>query len=141
MGHFECVQVLLAAGAVVKTWGRDKTTPFHRAAFDRSDKILKILLERLGKGDPFINAKSSDNSTALHFASARGGIECVKLLLEYGADPEIANQMGETPADSASRANQNQVLEVLNPYLVFIFFFFFLGNSSSKKTKTETAAT
>ena len=118
MGHFECVQVLLAAGAVVKTWGRDKTTPFHRAAFDRSDKILRILLERLGRDDPFVNAQSSDKSTALHFACARGGLECVKLLLEYGADPEIPNQMGEKPADSASRANQDRVLEILNPYLV-----------------------
>jgi len=38
-------------------------------------------------------------STALHHAVRRGDIDVVNLLLEYGADPTIKNDLGKTPVD------------------------------------------
>lgn len=48
------------------------------------------------------NAKASDGRTALHRAAFNGHGECVKLLLEAGADPRVKDRQGETAFDIAT---------------------------------------
>ena len=51
--------------------------------------------------------------TALHWASWKGYVKIMKLLLKNGADPRITNHRGETSLDAAKLANQNEAHKVL----------------------------
>jgi len=43
---------------------------------------------------------------ALYSAATNGHLEIAKLLLEHGADPNVALHFGETPLMAASRRNR-----------------------------------
>lgn len=50
--------------------------------------------------DPsLINAQDEDGFTALHWAAMRRNADQIKLLMTYGANPEIKNKYGRTPVD------------------------------------------
>lgn len=68
----------------IKTSGNTikEITPLMIAAQNENSSILKILLDI---NDTNINAKDSENKTALIYAYISGNINNVKLLLEYGA--------------------------------------------------------
>ena len=57
------------------------------AAFNGHTGTVKLILEHGAD----VNAKDSDEQTALMFAAEKGYTEIVKLLLEYGADANIQN--------------------------------------------------
>jgi hypothetical protein len=50
-----------------------------------------------------IGARDACGNTALHRAALHGNIEGVELLLSAGANPLIANGIGQTPADGKTR--------------------------------------
>lgn len=52
-----------------------------------------------------INLGDSSGNTALHHASAYGWLECVRVLLEYGADPSPENAWKSTPLTIAMQKN------------------------------------
>jgi len=63
-----------------------------------------------------VNAKDSSGQTPLWDAANRGSVRVVKVLLKYGADPELAAD-GEqgTPCDAAVAAKHSKVTALLRP--------------------------
>ena len=51
--------------------------------------------------------------TPLHLACERGHKEVVKLLLDHGARPNVADRIGCTPFDAAARRGRKDVIELL----------------------------
>ncbi|MFP3234475.1 MAG: ankyrin repeat domain-containing protein [Sulfolobaceae archaeon] len=56
-------------------------------------------------------AKFYNGDTPLHIASQKGRVEIVKILLERGADPWIADNRGHIPLDYAKDSAIRSLLE------------------------------
>ncbi len=66
--------------------------------------------------DAYVNSLDPHGCTPLFYACENGHVDVVQLLLNYGADPHIANPEGVTPLAIARLHNNNnhpliQVLE------------------------------
>ena len=80
--------------------------------------LLTILLDTLSKLSPqnpamlaILNTQNKSGNTALHWAALNGHLECVKKLLEYGADPTITNQKGHDAVYEAELNDKKEVVE------------------------------
>ncbi|CAB1100116.1 unnamed protein product [Ectocarpus sp. CCAP 1310/34] len=94
----DAVRALLGAGADVNVEATNNIcfTPLHLAACHRiaSDGTIRALLE----GGANINACTEDE-TPLHEACWHLSVAGVELLLHWGADEKLTNDVGDTPAD------------------------------------------
>ena len=66
--------------------------PLFRAIRARDDQALNRMLRQ---GTP-VNLRSSDGTTPLMVATLHGNLTSVQILLDHGADPNMANQQGVT---------------------------------------------
>lgn len=110
-GHVELVHQLIAKDADVNKTG---WTPLHYAASGAKPQIIHILLEH----SAYIDAESPNGSTPLMMAAMYGNAECVKILLDAGADPTLKNQLGLSASDfarQASRLDSLSLIEVAVP--------------------------
>lgn len=98
-GHTELVKLLIAKDADVNKTG---WTPLHYAASAAKKSIIEILLNH----SAYIDAESPNGSTPLMMAAMYGNAECVRLLLDGGADPTLINQAGLTASDFAKRVSR-----------------------------------
>jgi hypothetical protein len=89
-GHLACVEVLLEAGADARARTWNGYTALHFAAAGGFDGILRALLAR--GADP--DATGRFARTPLH--SALPFLACTRLLLDAGADVEVADKKGWT---------------------------------------------
>src|SRR5437016_1638989 len=90
-GHLEIVVILLGAKVDVNGKNKGGWTALHSAYRHRG--IMGLLLD--ARAD--VNATTpSGNMTALHFASMTFNPECVKLLLDAGANIEAMDSQGMT---------------------------------------------
>ncbi|XP_068679362.1 ankyrin repeat domain-containing protein 66-like [Montipora capricornis] len=84
----------------------------HEAAANGEWQTLEsmLMIHRID-----VDHKDEDfgDRTALHWAASRGHAKCVKLLLEYGADPSARMVGGWTPAHCAAETGRLNVLKVL----------------------------
>jgi hypothetical protein len=76
----------------------------------RNHQRVEALLA-LPKAD--VNAKNSQNSTAIHFASTNGDLVMVKLLIDANADVHIANRHGYYPLHWAAIGDHLATVEEL----------------------------
>ena len=95
-GDFSKAESLIKDGAEINLKDNAGWTPLHEAAANFNGKILDILKLLLENGAS-VNAKANNGSTPLHDAVMFLPDECVKFLLEKGADPDIVNDDGKTP--------------------------------------------
>ncbi|PKU28884.1 ankyrin repeat and socs box protein 12 [Limosa lapponica baueri] len=91
-GHRECVKVLLDAGASPVGSIYNNCSPLLIAARDGNVDILQQLLDHGAETNvqarlPEWAANSVACSGPLYFAAVYGHLECFKMLLLYGADP------------------------------------------------------
>eukprot|EP01034_Spumella_vulgaris_P024692 gene24692-31065_t len=84
-GHTDIVKLLLSAGAHVKLANELLQTPLHIAA---NVEVVTLLLE--AGADP--DAVDKDLETPLHYEAQKGREDCVRLLLERGADIYLINK-------------------------------------------------
>jgi ankyrin repeat protein len=76
---------------------------------DKRLRVLKILIDykaAVGKQD-------NNGDTPLHNAAYYGSVTAAQFLLNHGADPNIKNKYGETPADRARGRNKTEVAEMI----------------------------
>ncbi len=93
-------RLLLNSGADPSAIAKNnmRVQPLHSAAAARQRHIAEMLLH----AGASVNAKQHGGWTALHAAAQHGDVETAELLLEYGADPSLANDDGRAPADLAA---------------------------------------
>ena len=91
----------------------------HLAVNRGNYEAVKTLLE-VNKVNP---SQLDDGVTSLHIASQKGDEKMVKLLLSYGADPELKSEKnGTTPLISALQFGHSKVIEALlekHPNLIY----------------------
>lgn len=81
-------------------------------------EILSFLLQKLSAGDvaqrtTFINHTNYSGNTSLHWAALNTHLECVKALVEAGADVAIKNDAGHDAVFLAERAAWSASAEVV----------------------------
>jgi Ankyrin repeats (3 copies) len=87
----------------------DPPAALHRAAeFGDIPGLQTSLDEQVD-----IDSRDADGRTALMLATLHGQINAVKLLLEHGADPNIADEHGTTPLRAAVDSNQSAIIAAL----------------------------
>lgn len=64
-----------------------------------------------------IDEKDVDGRTALSWAATRGDLRSVSLLLQYGANPDMASMRGQTPLHWASQNRNQEGPEILQALL------------------------
>ncbi len=94
-------QVLIDRGAEVN---RPGWTPLHYAATRGHRDMMRLLLDH----DAYIDSESPNGTTPLMMAAYTGTPLAVKLLLEEGADPTLANSDHTTALDLAVRTEHAQ---------------------------------
>ena len=82
-------------------------TALHLAVRQENIDVVKLYINR---NLPCINTGNKDGDTPLHYAAYWGRVECTRLLLEGGANPEQQNGKGGTPLDDAREAGNGDVI-------------------------------
>jgi hypothetical protein len=91
------------------------TQPLYYAASFGLTEVVQIILET--EKDIDIDALGGRaHSSALHVATYREHIDVVRLLLEKGADPDLPNNVGETPYYWAAAHDDEDMIELLKSY-------------------------
>ena len=94
-------------------------TILHRAVFDcdldMTNLIIKEAKRRFGMGKAetlakFINDKTNEGLTALHYAANKGSIPLLKLLIENGANVDVVTNNGKNLMHMAAEGNQPSML-------------------------------
>ncbi len=107
-GTLETMKLLIDAGAEVDARNDRNSTPLHWAVSDGA-KVRQLL-----ENGADINAKTERQRTPLSLAAAMlFDIAPLKLLLDKGANPNIASIDGQTPLMYAARAGNLEVMELL----------------------------
>lgn len=112
------VRLLLQAGANPTLSNNDMgedSTPLHAAAAAGRPGILQALLDAwpAGQLSAAVNQPGENGWTPLMLAARRGSADCVRLLLEQGADVAAKNAQGRTAADIAAVNKRQAVTLVL----------------------------
>ncbi|MBW8015628.1 MAG: ankyrin repeat domain-containing protein [Planctomycetes bacterium] len=128
---YEMVELLIQKGADVnlpQTYYY-KQTPLHLSIHFDSPKVMELLLDN---GASY-NVVMEDGDTPLIYAAGTGSIQCVELLLNYGARSTInvRNQDGNTALHEAVRCHG--LPEIIEPLLNYG------ADPLIKNNKNETA--
>lgn len=87
-------------------------TPTIFDCCERNDvEGLKKLIR--SKGTKIINEKNEYGSTPLHIAAGYNSMDCLKLLLDAGAEIKLKNNKGNTSLHYAASNNSKECLELL----------------------------
>lgn len=93
-GEASTVQLLIENGAQVEATDKYGNNSLHMAARHRRYDLMQLLID----GGANIDAVSDRNyGTPLHYVSAAGDVEGVRLLVSYGANIHARNIQGKTP--------------------------------------------
>jgi hypothetical protein len=106
-GHTDLVKLLIAKDADVNKTG---WTPLHYAASRAQKTIIEILLDH----SAYIDAESPNGSTPLMMAAMYGNADCVRLLLEAGADPTLKNELRLSALNFAQRAGRDDSVALID---------------------------
>ena len=93
-------------------------TPLHFSVFKNNYELSVIIIDEVKKGlgisttkiSNFINQKTNEGFTALHYACSNGNIEMVKLLKKYGAKFEETTNLGKNVIHLAAETNKVSML-------------------------------
>ena len=91
-----------------------KYTLLLQAASDNAESELRTLLDR---HPTYVNKPSSSGATALHKAAVNGSTECVELLLERGADPNMTDRRGRTAMFLAWYYEHDKCMKLMMKYV------------------------
>jgi ankyrin repeat protein len=105
-GELKVAQVLVEHKADVNSQDNEGQTPMYLLLQNTTrdnDDILNLARLLLEHGTD-INLRTTDEWTLLHGAAYWGGLENMRVLLDYGANPNAENKEGETPLHLVSQS-------------------------------------
>lgn len=105
------VWLLLKNGARVFQGNKLGLTPVHSAAAKGNYKALQSLLLH---AQDCVNIPSKTKETPLFFAVKNGSVNCVKLLLRFGASTKAQNLRKQRPIDVATSQDMRFILNSAN---------------------------
>jgi ankyrin repeat protein len=105
LGHVDYVEPLLFFRAKVDLPDKFGLTPLHIAIQGGEIEVVQCLLRS--------RANVKDSPVALNLAVCHGHGEIVRLLMTYGANPEMRNRLGKTSFDLLQRPEQNDIEEIM----------------------------
>ena len=105
----------MEAGADVFGVTNEGMTILHIAARTRQSDIVAFALSKLHRAAEsfkswFVNKQDGSGRSALHYACRSGRPESVKLLLEFGATPNLKDGKNKSPFEYAAQFETEQVL-------------------------------
>ncbi|CAM0870391.1 unnamed protein product [Alopecurus aequalis] len=109
----EIAELLLYRGAYVDPICKKGKTPLFVAAQNGNVRMVELLLRHQANAGADVNAGRP--FTPLVIAVAHGFTDCVKCLLEAGADANIPGKCGRTPAEIAVVGGWMDCAEMLSP--------------------------
>uniref|UniRef100_A0A8C5RRI8 Ankyrin repeat and SOCS box containing 2 n=1 Tax=Laticauda laticaudata TaxID=8630 RepID=A0A8C5RRI8_LATLA len=112
-GDETALQNMIQTGKNLAQPNKDGWLPLHEAAYYGQEGCLK-LLHRSFPGT--IDQRTLQEETALYLATNRGNIDCMRSLLQAGAEPDIANKVRETPLYKACERKNSEAVQVLLQY-------------------------
>ena len=86
-------------------------THFQKAVESRKADVLDNLLRRAG--NDHVNSRTRTGCTLLYLAASYGDEECVKLLLEYGADINAVDAFGISPKLIAELNSKESIVRMI----------------------------
>ncbi len=81
----------------------------HLAAYNGLYDIVLLILQF--EDESLLLSKNNEGLTPLHRAAEKNQINCVRLLLEWGADPDCQNDAGKTPKQLTYNENIIKLLD------------------------------
>ena len=88
----------------------------YMAVVGKAIDVVGFLLNRDGGGVEVDGRDVGAGETALHKAARKGHGDCVRLLLERGADIKAVNKMGKDAKGIAQNCGQEDVVRVLDEF-------------------------
>ncbi len=111
VGDLESVRSLLAAGADPRVGDDHGWAALHEAAAHGRTEVVAELLGLLDR--TAMEARTSRGLTALHLAARHGDSNCVRALLQAGADARARDDDGRVARDLAPRESANEPWNLL----------------------------
>jgi ankyrin repeat protein len=96
---------------LVDAFAQDGFFPLGLAAFFGREEAVRLLLARGANVN--LCARNAMKVAALHAASAEGGFEIARLLIEAGADVNAVQQAGFTPLHAAAMTGKIELAKLL----------------------------
>lgn len=106
-GNRELVNRLLELGASVNRIGG--WTPLHYAAAQGYDDLVRLFLEKGAR----VNVQTYSGVTPLYMAARKPSREVVMTLLRAGSYRDLCNDKGQSPADAARTAGDEELAKFL----------------------------
>ncbi|WP_257264034.1 ankyrin repeat domain-containing protein, partial [Endozoicomonas sp. ONNA2] len=82
---------------------------YKAAESGKADELEKLIKSK----EDIVKKSDHDGNTALHHAAFGGSVECVKILLKYGAEINAVNHDGITPLQMATGPQEGECFKLL----------------------------
>lgn len=111
---FEIARLLIKNKADVNIANKQGFTPLLKllGGKDPDIEMLKLFLENGAN----VNVQTGyEKKSPLHYATMWGNVDAAKLLLDYGADRKLVNNMKKTAAELAQKQDLKKLIETYKP--------------------------
>ncbi|KAI4873595.1 hypothetical protein NFI96_030682 [Prochilodus magdalenae] len=127
VGCIDILKLLLTHGGHVSETDESGVTPMGIAAEYAQAEVLDILIHNVSNSRPVseylastptgadVNAQAPNGDSVLYDAAGSGNPDCIDLLLQNGANPNIANLSSQLPIHRASYEGHYLALRMLIP--------------------------